>query len=437
MTRYDFYTNLERFKNNDSSDSLKHYGIKNQKWGIRRWQNADGTFNEEGKIRYFGKIGSKAGSTTNNSKGTYKQNKKDFDWDMQNHLDKYTVEELHSKVEELENKRDEIEKENENLESDLYSKIYNTNTSNDEGYENHHAKKDEVWNDYLYVKTKNAEEFAKKDGKDWNTNIFIDNYLSQEGEAFEYSDKDEWNKWQKLSDRSWNEEDKEKKAKLREIREIQFWNDKLNQQYAEKEILENTAKELKERNYKVDDKEKMEWAKKDNPDWNLIKYTDKNGNEHIGLEKEYDTDYGKFKVSIKNNKCLDAKSQTKDTDDLVNNRLQEIEESAKKQLLGNLWVNKYQYFKQDYDRNYRPVATRNQIKYIHEMDRDQFIKEMENKVLPKVKMEIKDFDYDGNNYKFKFDLDVNGTKIDSSAYPSGGVSVSYPDWTFKLDDLLD
>ena len=71
------------------------------------------------------------------------------------------------------------------------------------------------------------------------------------------------------------------------------------------------------------------------------------------------------------------------------------------------------------------------------MDKDEFIKEMENKVLPKVKMEIKDFDYDGNNYKFKFDLDINGTKIDSSAYPYGGVCVPYPDWSFKLDDLLD
>lgn len=36
---------------------LKHYGIQGQKWGIRRWQNADGSFNEEGKKRY-GRIGS-------------------------------------------------------------------------------------------------------------------------------------------------------------------------------------------------------------------------------------------------------------------------------------------------------------------------------------------------------------------------------------------
>ena len=32
---------------------LYHHGIKGQKWGVRRWQNSDGTFNEAGKKRYF------------------------------------------------------------------------------------------------------------------------------------------------------------------------------------------------------------------------------------------------------------------------------------------------------------------------------------------------------------------------------------------------
>lgn len=36
-------------------DEIKHYGTKGQKWGVRHWQNADGTFNEAGKKRYFGK----------------------------------------------------------------------------------------------------------------------------------------------------------------------------------------------------------------------------------------------------------------------------------------------------------------------------------------------------------------------------------------------
>lgn len=34
------------------SNYLMHYGILGQKWGIRRYQNPDGTLTEEGKLRY-------------------------------------------------------------------------------------------------------------------------------------------------------------------------------------------------------------------------------------------------------------------------------------------------------------------------------------------------------------------------------------------------
>lgn len=33
-------------------DVLCHYGIKGQKWGVRRYQNQDGTLTKSGKIRY-------------------------------------------------------------------------------------------------------------------------------------------------------------------------------------------------------------------------------------------------------------------------------------------------------------------------------------------------------------------------------------------------
>ena len=36
---------------------LAHHGIKGQKWGIRRFQNKDGSFNSAGKQRYFGSGG--------------------------------------------------------------------------------------------------------------------------------------------------------------------------------------------------------------------------------------------------------------------------------------------------------------------------------------------------------------------------------------------
>lgn len=51
MDRYEFYDKINSYKKNDE---LKHYGTIGQKWGVRKWQNYDGTFNEAGKERYFG-----------------------------------------------------------------------------------------------------------------------------------------------------------------------------------------------------------------------------------------------------------------------------------------------------------------------------------------------------------------------------------------------
>ena len=37
---------------------LAHHGIKGQKWGIRRYQNEDGTLTAEGRARYLNPDGS-------------------------------------------------------------------------------------------------------------------------------------------------------------------------------------------------------------------------------------------------------------------------------------------------------------------------------------------------------------------------------------------
>lgn len=37
-----------------SNDSLTHHGIKGQKWGIRRFENEDGSLTDEGYLRYYG-----------------------------------------------------------------------------------------------------------------------------------------------------------------------------------------------------------------------------------------------------------------------------------------------------------------------------------------------------------------------------------------------
>lgn len=47
MNRIEFLANLDKYKGEDHSTFLEHYGILGQKWGQRRWQNADGTFNTE------------------------------------------------------------------------------------------------------------------------------------------------------------------------------------------------------------------------------------------------------------------------------------------------------------------------------------------------------------------------------------------------------
>ena len=43
----------QNIHNPGESDFLMHYGIKGQRWGVRRFQNEDGTLTEEGRNRYM------------------------------------------------------------------------------------------------------------------------------------------------------------------------------------------------------------------------------------------------------------------------------------------------------------------------------------------------------------------------------------------------
>ena len=60
MTRYEFYANLQQYHN--KKNELQHHGILGQKWGIRRFQEKDGSYTQAGRERYG--IGVKRESNT-------------------------------------------------------------------------------------------------------------------------------------------------------------------------------------------------------------------------------------------------------------------------------------------------------------------------------------------------------------------------------------
>ena len=61
------------------TDSLYHHGIKGQKWGIRRYQNYDGSYTQRGLKRYYESKDAyeKANEKYKTTKEWYKSNKKE------------------------------------------------------------------------------------------------------------------------------------------------------------------------------------------------------------------------------------------------------------------------------------------------------------------------------------------------------------------------
>lgn len=65
--------------NKDGYGELKHFGILGMKWGVRRFQNADGSLTPAGKERYYGKSGMKEIAKALKGNGTRNFNREESD----------------------------------------------------------------------------------------------------------------------------------------------------------------------------------------------------------------------------------------------------------------------------------------------------------------------------------------------------------------------
>lgn len=75
--------------NERTAEIIEHHGIRGQRWGIRRFQNSDGTLTDEGKKRY-NKI--QSSGNVKERKETYKNRKKMTDEELQKKIRRYQLE---------------------------------------------------------------------------------------------------------------------------------------------------------------------------------------------------------------------------------------------------------------------------------------------------------------------------------------------------------
>lgn len=70
------------------NNSLEHHGIKDMRWGIRRFQNPDGSLTDEGKLRYLGADTIKKSRTKELTPAAYEALEKNPNWNTLNEKEK-------------------------------------------------------------------------------------------------------------------------------------------------------------------------------------------------------------------------------------------------------------------------------------------------------------------------------------------------------------
>ena len=79
-------------KKNDSEDFLAHHGVKGQKWGVRRYQNKDGSLTPKGKKHYDSMSDDKLQKTLYKQvkRARSEQSGKSNQWNIHNTIGKYS-----------------------------------------------------------------------------------------------------------------------------------------------------------------------------------------------------------------------------------------------------------------------------------------------------------------------------------------------------------
>ena len=154
-----------------TNDELIHWGIKGQKWGIRRFQNEDGSLTPEGEIRYGGGKKSHSRKEWKLVKKSMASRKKQL---KDNYFEKHK-DEAKKLAENRERKRQLYEKDVDknswllDLDTDLANEMFETNTKRSK---NAYEKAREAYDKYKqdgaeYIRKKMTKEFGK-DFSDWN-----------------------------------------------------------------------------------------------------------------------------------------------------------------------------------------------------------------------------------------------------------------------------